>query len=201
MVDVVKQDVSQDLSSELKEFFLFEIDVDYYAIELPDLDQVMKIPPITPVPNAPRAIVGIFHLRGGVVVVLDLIRRMNMPKSRPLTANYLFVAHHGKNQFGILVDKPRTIVRVRSDHILPLDPLTAAHVPPQYANGMFMFDDVTRDNRKERSFMIEPKTSESKEEQPVAPLTRPVVWLNVKTLLDQEDLLGVFAPGTEGIKS
>lgn len=193
MAEEQQKNVSQDGTSTLKEFFLFEIDADLYAVELSELDQVMKIPPITPVPNAPRAIVGIFHLRGGVVVVIDLIRRMNMPKNKPLTANYLFVAHHGKDQFGVLVDKPRTIVRVHQADIKPLDQLVAAHVPEEYASGMFMWNDTMIEKHKERSFMIEPKKEGEKDDTgAVEARLRPVVWLNVNSLLDQEDLLGIF---------
>ena len=63
-MEEVKEEESQD-------FFLFELDGALYAVTVSAVEQVLRIPPITTVPNAPDAIIGIFHLRGRVIVALD----------------------------------------------------------------------------------------------------------------------------------
>jgi len=104
--------VNEEKEEAMSEFFLFDLDGELYAVSLTDIDQVMKIPSVTTVPNAPDSIVGVFHLRGKVIVVLDLLKRMHLSRSRALVPNYLFVAHHQKNYFGILVDRTRTMIRI-----------------------------------------------------------------------------------------
>lgn len=174
-----------------QEFFLFEIDGALYAVPVSEVDQVMKIPPITPVPNAPRAIVGIFHLRSKVVVVLDLVRRMNLPRKNPLTPNFLFIAHSGKNSLALLVDRATTIVHIAKSAIAPLDPMVFAHIPERYALGMFLYEAATPKKSKTPSIMIEP--SGTKHEEAPTTHSTPVVCLNLPKILDQEDLLGIFA--------
>lgn len=183
------QPVSQTTET-TQEFFLFEIDSAYYAVPVSEVDQVMKIPPITPVPNAPRAIVGIFHLRSKVVVVLDLVRRMNLQRKNPLTPNFLFIAHSGKNSLALLVDKATTIVHITKSSIAPLDPMVFAHIPERYALGMFLYETATPKKSRSPSIMIEPSGTKHDD----APLTHsiPVVCLNLPKILDQEDLLGIF---------
>jgi purine-binding chemotaxis protein CheW len=180
-------------TEELKEFFIFELDEELYAVSIEEVDHIMKIPPVTSVPNAPRAIIGIFHLRGSVVVVLDLIRRMNLVREKPLTTGYLFVAHRGKNHFAIFIDKPKTIARIPLTALRDMDPFTAAHIPPQYAKGMFLYTFSSAPHRrKEPSILIEahPASLASIESEG---RQKPVVWLNLEKLLDQEDLLTLFA--------
>ena len=183
---------------ESKQFFLFEIDGELYAALASQVDRVMKIPPITPVPNAPSAILGIFHLRGKVVVALDLIGRMHMPKNKPLTANYLFVIHHQRNQFAVLIDSPKSIVEVPMSAVRPPEPIIAAHMPPQYIRGVFAYDEVFAAHKKERAIIIGPAGSEPVSRSQSTTVHRPVVWLDLERLLDHDDLSRMVA-SQEGV--
>ncbi len=178
--------------TETKNLFLFEIDGDLYAISVEYVDQVMKIPPITPVPNAPRAIIGIFHLRGRVVLVFDLISRMGIPKVKPLSQNYLFVVQHGKDRFAILIDKPKIIARVPMGDIHPADPIISAHVPAQYIQGTFMYEETIPQRRKEHTIIIERGGATEHLPDSTQSVVKPVLWLNLEQLLDQDDLQQMF---------
>lgn len=172
------------------EFFIFELDGTLYAVSVGDVDQVIKIPPITTVPNSPNFILGIFHLRGRVIVAIDLLKRMNLVRNIPLSPYYLFVAHHEKNYFAILIDKIRTVVRVPRNEVVEIDALIAAHMPPHYTKGMFMYTEKEPKSKKSKyqEIMFElasAKQSTIKSEK----ILKPVIWLNVEELLNQSDLL------------
>ncbi len=176
-----------------KQLFVFEIDSNLYAVDVECVDRVMKIPPITPIPNAPAAIVGIFHLRGRVVVVLDLVRRMNIPKKKPLTANFIFVVRRGKDEYAILVDKPKIIVQVPISEIHPPDQILVAHVPPEYVLGVFMQEEQVTERKKQHSIMIENPGSNMGNIIEETHPPRPVALLDAEKLLDHEDMLKVLA--------
>lgn len=180
---------------ERMQFFLFEIDGELYAVPALDVDHVMKIPPVTIVPNAPLAIAGIFHMRGKVVVVLDILKRMHLSRTRPLIPSYLFVTHMQKNYFAILVDHPKTVVHIPQKDVVAPDPVIAAHIPPRYIKGMFMYTLPLPQQSNLPDFMIKPEAAASS----ILPETsqlRPVLWLNVEEILNQEDLLHVGEDAT-----
>jgi purine-binding chemotaxis protein CheW len=185
-------EVKSSDASEPQQFLLFEVDGELYAVLANQVDRVMKVPPITPIPNSPRSIVGIFHLRGKVVVALDLVGRMNMPRNKPLIANYLFVIHYQRNQFAILIDRPKSIVAVAPTSVRPPDPMIAAHVPKQYISGVFPFDEIFPAPKKERTIIIGPAGSRLHDAKPT-PVRRPVIWLNFERLLDNDDLSEIVA--------
>lgn len=198
--DIINQDSPSNLfadektEEEMSEFFLFELDAELYAVSILDIDQVMKIPPVTTVPNAPDSIIGVFHLRGRVIVALDLLKRMHLSRNHALIPNYLFITHYQKNYFGILVDRTRTMIRIPTKQITPLDTVFAARIPPHYAKGMFMYEESPLKNREKinSDFMITPtpqKASPSEAKQ-----LRPVLWLNIQEILNQNDLLGILPP-------
>jgi purine-binding chemotaxis protein CheW len=181
------------------QFFLFEIDGELYAVLANQVEEVMKIPPITPIPNAPRSIIGIFHLRGKVVVALDLIGRMNMPKSKPLTANYLFVVHHQRNQFAVLIDHPRSIIEVPATLVRAPDPIIAAHVPSEYIEGIFTYEEIFTVHKKERPIIIGPAGAELARGSDPTAVRRPVMWLKIDRLLDHDELSGMIASQGNGL--
>jgi purine-binding chemotaxis protein CheW len=185
---------NEEKEEAMSDFFLFDLDGELYAVVVTDIDQVMKIPPVTTVPNAPTSIIGVFYLRGKVIVVLDLLKRMHLSRNRALVPNFLFIAHHQKNYFGILVDRTRTMVRVPTKQIIPLDSAFAARIPPRYAKGMFMYEEPTPEDHKKNNtdFMIRPASAETP--PPEQKKIRPVLLLNIEEILNQNDLLGILPP-------
>ncbi len=185
---------SSDVSTQSPvKLFLFELDGELFAVSVDAVERVMKIPPITPIPNTPPAILGLFHLRGQVVVVLDLVSRMRMERARPLTANFLFVIARGRDRFAVLVDHPRTIVEVPPEQIAPPDPLILARVPEEYIRGVFLFEDVFVTRKRERQIMFGPAGVNPGNKEESVSVKRPVLWLSVERLLDHTDFSLLFA--------
>lgn len=174
-----------------RELLLFELDAELYAVPVADIELVMKIPPVTSVPNAPLSIVGIFHLRGRVIVVVDALKRMGLKRITSTIPYFLFVVRRNKNYFAVLVDGTRTVLRVPVDEITPLDPMTAAHVPERYVKGKFLFKDkVSGHSRTSSNIMIEPiPASDEKIKEPLF-VERPVVVLDLEELLNEEEIRG-----------
>lgn len=52
----------------------FEVKGQIYALEVGHVREIVRVPNITPLPNAPELIEGVVDLRGSVIPVLDLAR-------------------------------------------------------------------------------------------------------------------------------
>lgn len=180
-------------NDEKKDLFIFELDRDLYAVPVDLVDRVMKIPPITPIPNAPAAIVGIFHLRGKVVLTLDLLSRMGISKMKPLSQNFLFVMRYKNDQFAILIDTPKVIVHISPSEIHRPDSLLTARLSPQYIRGTFMFQEVSKGKTPKHTIFIEHAGGADRRPEENPPSLRPVLLLDLERILDQEDLQHMFA--------
>jgi purine-binding chemotaxis protein CheW len=180
----------KSVAIETKEFFMFELDDELYAAPVLAVDQVIRIPPITRVPNASRGIVGVFHLRGKVIVALDMAQHLGIPRRRLSIPMYLFITHKEKNHYAILIDRPRVVTRVPVAAITPPDPLTAARINEKYTDGTFVYHDniVKKTKKKEYSFMILPKGQLAEPEPEEAPRGTPVLILRLNDILDEETL-------------
>jgi purine-binding chemotaxis protein CheW len=179
---------TQEQKEEAIELFLFELDNELYAVSVEDVDQVIKIPPVTSVPNAPESILGIFHLRGKVIVVIDILKRMRIKRLSSFVPLYLFVSHKQNNYFAVVVDRVFSVIKVPTSEIVPLTPIIASKINAEYVHGMFMHREPLKIRKHPDNFLIEPKKTGEvalPEETPA----RPALWLNIQLLLDQQDIL------------
>jgi len=103
-----------------REFVSFVLDGDPYALPIERVREIVRLRPITPVPRVPAAIRGVISLRGEVVEVLDLRRRLGLPEREPTRASRIVVLHGEDGTVtGLLVDAVRDVLRITEDRIRP----------------------------------------------------------------------------------
>ena len=101
-----------------REFLAFALGADLYALELKRIREIVGPPPITPVPRAPAGVIGVCSVRGLLVTVLDLRRRLRLleqPVSR--RSRILLVNAAAGETVGLLVDEVRQVIRLAESEI------------------------------------------------------------------------------------
>ena len=84
----------------------FRIGAQLYAALLADVSEVIRDGDLTPVPGAAADLLGVRHLRGRIVPVMDGRRRLGLPAlppADPATVRVVMLSHAGQ-QVGLLVD-------------------------------------------------------------------------------------------------
>ena len=103
-----------------REFVTFLLGGDAYALPIERVREIVRLRPLTPIPRVPSAIRGVISLRGEMVQVLDLRRRLGLP-DQPTTRSSRIVVLHGDDGSvsGLLVDSVRDVLRLGEDQIRP----------------------------------------------------------------------------------
>lgn len=73
---------------------------------------MLPSPAITPVPLAPGGVAGLVNLRGQIVTVIDLGRRLGISGPRAAVQPTLVVVRNDSGVAGLLVDRPGDVVEV-----------------------------------------------------------------------------------------
>ena len=84
----------------------FRIGAQLYAARLADVSEVIRDEELTPVPGAAADLLGVRHLRGRIVPVMDGRRRLGLPAEPavdPLAVRIVMLAHAGQS-LGLKVD-------------------------------------------------------------------------------------------------
>ena len=104
----------------LRELLTFELDHTDYAVPVERVREIIRLRDITAMPRVPACIVGVVALRGEIVQVLDLRRRLSLDKAEPSRRTRIIVLHGDDDRVtGILVDAVRDVFRVAEDEIEP----------------------------------------------------------------------------------
>lgn len=105
---------------ELLQLLRFEIDGAPYAVPVERVREIVRMRSITPVPRMPDDVRGVISLRGEIIEVIDLRRRLGLEAVEPTRRTRIIVAHNSDGQLAaILVDAVREVLRMPADSVQP----------------------------------------------------------------------------------
>lgn len=100
------------------EYLAFILAGDTYAAPVSLVREILKPPPLTPVPRAPDSTMGIVSVRGQLVTVLDLRRRLRLHEGAPTRrARILLVDAAAGETLGLYVDEVQQVYRLADAEI------------------------------------------------------------------------------------
>ena len=114
MSQVAQKSSANDPLSQWVTFFL---DSEKYGIKVMQVQEVLRLTEIAPVPGAPHYVLGIINLRGNVVTVIDSRKRFGLSDQDPDDATRIVIIEAGDNVVGILVDSVAEVVDLRASEI------------------------------------------------------------------------------------
>lgn len=113
-------DGAEESGEELRQLLAFEIAGAAYAVPVESVREIVRIRPITPVPRVSEDVRGVIALRGEILQVVDLRRRMDLPPVESSRRNRIVVVHLDDGRVaGLLVDAVHEVLRVAADAIGP----------------------------------------------------------------------------------
>lgn len=97
---------------------VFSLNDESFAIPLHSVKELIGVPNITPVPDSPKFFKGIFNLRGKVISVIDLRKKMGLEEVafKKLKTSIVIADVHGLT-IGAIVDEVLEVVGYREDEI------------------------------------------------------------------------------------
>ncbi|MCP4448581.1 MAG: chemotaxis protein CheW [Myxococcales bacterium] len=107
--DFVDFSFNTNLENQLLTFFLGQ---EEFGFPILQVQEVRRFVEVTPVPNVEKYVRGIINLRGAVVPVIDLRRRLGLPEGNYGNNSVIVVVTLHDRIFGVLVDAVSDVVDV-----------------------------------------------------------------------------------------
>lgn len=101
-----------------------------FAVDSACVAEVLHSARLTPVPLAPAAVAGLLHLRGRIVPVIDIRRRLGLEPGEPNAAQTNLVLRLGDDWVSLLVDE------VLDVQVIPRDEVERAAPPAASADAV-----------------------------------------------------------------
>ncbi len=115
--DLVKK--NQDVIDNSRQWLTFSLAGEEYAIDIEAVNEIIKPREVTDIPRVPSFILGIISLRGIVVPIYDLARRLSLGDVDINQQSRVIVCQYEEMVVGLLVDNITQVVRIKEDKIEP----------------------------------------------------------------------------------
>ena len=90
-----------------------------YGVEVLKVQEIIRLLPITPVPEVPRHYRGVINLRGKILPVIDLRARFDLPYAPPTAEACIVVMRTGGTTRGVIVDRVTEVMKLDDSVIEP----------------------------------------------------------------------------------
>ena len=131
--EIIEEEVILD--EDRMELLSFMLGDEEYALELVRISEIIKLRPITEVPRCPEFVLGVLTLRGVVIPIFDLRRRLGMPVAENTKHTRIIIVTRDDEKVGLLVDRVRDVVKIREGELEPPPPVITG-VDLQYLKGI-----------------------------------------------------------------
>ncbi len=118
-----------------RRFLTFLLGGEEYALDILRISEIIKVRPVTEVPRAPGFVLGIISVRGTIVPVVDLRRRLNLPAPEPGPAARILIVTQNGEPYGLVVDEVVHVVRLHAEDIEPA-PATVGGQSSEFVGGI-----------------------------------------------------------------
>lgn len=176
------------------QILVFLLDQEEYAIPITDAREIIRIPEITPIPNAPAFIRGILNLRGKIVVVIDLEKRFALKREHQVVPQHIIVTEINGIDFGVIVDQVKAVLRVPQSQIQETPELVTSKIQSDYLQGVVVLEEKARKKPSEdhQADQFNKGTADLKKEREKSvdeAGAHLIILLNLVKLLQEKELM------------
>ena len=96
---------------------VFRLANESYGIEIFRVNEIIRLPEITPIPRTDAHIKGLINLRGKTIPVVDLRTRFNMMTSDETDSTRIIVVESDQGNIGVIVDAVTEVMTINTDDL------------------------------------------------------------------------------------
>jgi purine-binding chemotaxis protein CheW len=96
---------------------VFSIGTELYGVGIESVHEIVRVPDITGVPDAPIFLKGVINLRGRVIPVIDFRKRLRLQGMGETKSTRVLITENRGSHVGLLVDSVSEVRKIQPDAI------------------------------------------------------------------------------------
>lgn len=100
-----------------EQLVVFDLSGQKYAIPVLTTQEIIKMIDITPIPRSDNFVEGVINLRGRIVPIINLNKRLNLARIEETRDTRIIVVEHKETSVGIIVDRVQEVGRCHPEEI------------------------------------------------------------------------------------
>lgn len=119
-----------------KQLVIFSLDKEEFGVDINEVREIIKLEEITKIPNTDACTNGVINLRGKIIVVLDLAKKLGIPSTERNKNTRIIVIESQGNTVGMVVDGCNEVIRINSSQIEPTPEIIKSKIKSEYLEGV-----------------------------------------------------------------
>jgi len=96
----------------------FTLDNCKFALPLPQVERIVHVVEITPLPKAPDVVIGVVNVQGRIIPVVDIRKRFRLPKREMNLNDKIILSQTSKRSVGIMVDSVVNVIEYPKQEVI-----------------------------------------------------------------------------------
>lgn len=138
MADIAQEEKRD--TTEILQLVGFKIGQEEFGINILAVHEIIKVIDITTVPNASDYIAGVINLRGRIIPIVHLRKRLHMPVIETDKNTRIIVVEINEKTIGFVVDEVQEVLRISTD-ITEKPPELVAGLDSEYITAVAKLED------------------------------------------------------------
>jgi purine-binding chemotaxis protein CheW len=123
-----------------QQLVVFRLGEDFFAMLISNVNEIIRLQKITPVPKAPPFVEGVTNLRGRVIPVIDLRKRFGVAPQVDGQSGRIIVVEQDGRLLGMMVDAVDEVLTVPASAIEEVDQMVVS-VDAEFLSGIVRLED------------------------------------------------------------
>lgn len=116
----------------------FVVSDELFGVDILMVQEIIKDADITAIPDSPDFIEGVINLRGNIIPIIELRKRLKLPdaKDENKDALWIIILNVGGRVTGFIVDQVTRVFKVTANMIRPAPELVVSGLKSDYIRGV-----------------------------------------------------------------
>jgi purine-binding chemotaxis protein CheW len=116
----------------------FVVADELFGVNILMVQEIIKDTNITAIPDAADFVVGVINLRGNIIPVLDLHKRLKLPETKVASKeeSWILILNIGERTTGFVVDRVTRVIKLPANMIKPPPELVVQGLDSDYIRGV-----------------------------------------------------------------
>ncbi|MDW7731606.1 MAG: chemotaxis protein CheW [Methanolobus sp.] len=129
-----------NVTGDLLQLVIFQLGGEEFGVEIVKVQEIIRMPEITHIPQSPDFVEGVINLRGKIIVVVNLGKRFNLNLKDVDENSRIIVVEIGNHVVGMIVDSVNEVLRIPKSNVDPAPDLVLSQISRDYLKGVGKID-------------------------------------------------------------
>lgn len=114
---MMSEEKAVSTNTDSKQYIIFDLDNEEYGINIEVIESINRMINITRVPKAPNYVNGVINVRGDIIPVMSLRKKLNFSDDEFTNFTRIIILKDKEESIAVLVDKVKEVVEIETNDI------------------------------------------------------------------------------------